>query len=92
MGERRHIWTIYLHGATRKGRTQSDTVHCRGQQNQLPWRSGHPNCGNAGGKNAVQQRHLHEGCPIHDNGHLKLLPHDTATPSQIHLNKTMQHT
>ena len=32
-------------------------------------------------KNALQQRHLHEGCTLHDNGHLKLLPNDTATPS-----------
>jgi hypothetical protein len=35
-------------------------------------------------KNALQQRNLHEGCTLHDNGHLKLVLHDTATPSQIH--------
>jgi hypothetical protein len=32
------------------------------------------------------------GCTLHDNGHLKLLPNDTATPSQIHSIETNQHT
>jgi hypothetical protein len=88
MDERRHIWAIRVHGATSKGRTQSDMIHCRGRQNQLPRHSRHPNSGNAGGKNALQQRNLHKGCMLHDNGHLKLLPNDTATPSQIHPNET----
>ncbi len=54
------------------------------RQNQLPRRSRHPNSGNARGKNALQQRNLHKGCMLHDNGHLKLLPYDTATSSRIH--------
>ena len=90
--ERRHIWAICVHAATRKGRTQSNMVHCRGRQNQLPRRSRHPKSGNAGGKNALQQRNLHKGCTLHDNGHRKLLPNDTATPSQIHSIETKQHT
>jgi hypothetical protein len=48
--ERHHIWAIRVHGATRKGGTQLNAVHCRGRQNQLPRRSCHPNSGNAGGK------------------------------------------
>ena len=36
--------------------------------------------------------YLHEGCPFYDNGHLKLLPNDTAAPSRIHSNKTMRYT
>ncbi len=90
--ERNHIWAIHVHGATRKGTTQLNAVHCRGRQNQLPRRSRHPNSGNAGGKNALQQHNLHEGCTLHDNGHLKLLLNDTATPSQIHSIETKQHT
>jgi len=42
--------------------------------------------------NALQQHHLLEGCTLHDNGHLQLLPNDTATPSRIHSNKTRRHT
>ena len=80
------------YSSTRKGRTQSNMVHCRGRQNQLPRRSRHPKSGNAGGKNALQQRNLHKGCTLHDNGHRKLLPNDTATPSQIHSIETKQHT
>jgi hypothetical protein len=41
------IWAIRVHGATRKGRTKSNMVHCRGRQNQLPRRS-------CRGKNALQ--------------------------------------
>jgi hypothetical protein len=73
-----------MHGVTRKGRTQSNTVHFRGRQNQLPRCSCHPNSGHAGGKNALQQHHIHKGCTLHGNGHLKLLPNDTTTWSRIH--------
>ncbi len=59
-----------------------------GGESQLPRRSCHPNRGNAGGKNALQQRNLHEGRALHDNGHLQLLPNDTFTPSRIHSNET----
>ncbi len=90
--ERCHIWTIRVHSATRKGRTQSNAFHCRGRQNQLPWQSCHPDHGNAGGKNAIQQRNLHKWCTLHDNGHIQLLPYDTITPSQIHPCETKQHT
>jgi hypothetical protein len=92
MDERRHIWAIRVHGATRNGGTQSNAVHCRGRQNQLPRRSRHPNCRNAGGKNALRQCNLHKGCTLHDNGHLKLLLNDTATPSRIHSIETKRHT
>jgi hypothetical protein len=78
--------------ATRKGRTQLDTVHCRGRQNQLPRRSCHPNSGNAGGKNALQQRNLHKRCTLNDNGHIQFLPYDTFTLSRIYSIETKQHT
>ena len=79
MDERPHIWSICVHGSTRNGKTQSDTVHCRGRQNQLPRHSRHPNSRNAGGKNALQQHNLYEGCTLHDNGHLQFLLCDTFT-------------
>ena len=34
--ERCHIWAICVHGATRKGGTQSNAVHCRGDRINYP--------------------------------------------------------
>ena len=45
----------------------------------------HPHCGNASGQNALQQRHLHKRCMLHDNGHLQLLPNDSIAPARIHV-------
>jgi hypothetical protein len=50
-----------MHSQTKKGRTQSNVIHGRGRQNQLPWQSSHPNCRNADGQNALQQCDLQKG-------------------------------
>ena len=65
----------------KKSGTQSNALHRWRRQDQLPWRSRHPHCGNASGQNALQQCHLHKWGTLHDNGHLQLLPNDTIAPA-----------
>ena len=77
MKERCHIWAFCLRNQTKKGRTQSNTIHHRRRQDQLQWQSCRPNRGHAGGQNALQQCDLHKRCTLHDNGHIQLLPNDT---------------
>ena len=50
MDERCHVWAISLHNKTKKGRTQLNTVHYRGQQDPLPRQNHYPDCGNTGGQ------------------------------------------
>ena len=82
--KRRDIWQLPMHCQTRKSRTQPNQIHSRRQQNKLPWQSSNTHRRHARCQNTFQQCHLHTWRKIHDNGHIKLLSHDTPQKTRIH--------
>ena len=80
-----------MHSAPRERRVESNAIHSRRRQNQLPRCRGHTDSRDAGSQNAIQQRHINRRSKIYDHGHIQLLFEYTITMTRIYKDQLKRH-
>ena len=76
-----------MHNLTRDSQTTPIKIYSDRRQSQLSRQSRNSHSGHACCQITIQQHSIDKRSTIHDNRHIKFLPHDSAQTTQIHTNQ-----